>query len=120
VRVPWLGGGLRQGSTKVTDAIHRLKKQQENPVKPNRVKLAVFLLAVTATTPMPAQNGAAIYKSKCQMCHMADGSGNKAMKVPAFSPGASEASLIAITKKGKASMAHCWEATATPSSSAAG
>ncbi len=69
-------------------------------MKPNRVKLAVFLLAVTAATPMLAQDGAAIYKSKCQMCHMADGSGNKAMKVPAFSPGASAASLMAITRKG--------------------
>ena len=52
-------------------------------------------------TPLLAQtSGAAIYKAKCQMCHLADGSGNKGMKVPAFTAGASEASLIAATKNG--------------------
>jgi cytochrome c6 len=52
-------------------------------------------------TPLLAQtSGAAIYKAKCQMCHLADGSGNKGMKVPAFTAGASEATLIAATKNG--------------------
>ncbi len=55
-------------------------------------------------TPVIAQtSGAAIYKSKCQMCHLADGSGNKGMKVPAFSAGAPDAKLIAATKNGVSS-----------------
>ncbi len=69
-------------------------------MKFNLITIAVSLLAVTAATPMVAQTGSTIYKSKCQMCHMADGSGNKAMKVPSFSPSASVESLVAITKKG--------------------
>ena len=52
-------------------------------------------------TPLLAQtSGATLYKAKCQMCHLADGSGNKGMKVPAFTAGASEATLIAATKNG--------------------
>lgn len=67
--------------------------------------IAVSLLSVSMALPALAQNsGAAIYKSKCQMCHLADGSGNKGMKVPAFTAGASEASLIAATKNGVGKM----------------
>lgn len=63
--------------------------------------LAASLLAVTLPTPVLAQgSGAAVYKAKCQMCHLADGSGNKAMKVVAFRSGTSEATLIAATKNG--------------------
>ncbi len=70
-------------------------------MKFNLVTIAAPLLALTIATPLFAQaSGAAIYKSKCQMCHLADGSGNKGMKVPAFSSGASVASLVAATKNG--------------------
>jgi cytochrome c6 len=70
-------------------------------VKLKLVTVAASLLAVSMATPVLAQaSGAAIYKSKCQMCHLADGSGNKGMKVPAFSAGASDATLIAATKNG--------------------
>ena len=56
--------------------------------------------------------GAELYKSKCQMCHAADGSGNtpagKAMKARPFnSPDVlkeSDADLIAVIKKGKNKM----------------
>ena len=59
-----------------------------------------------------AQDGAATYKSKCQMCHAADGSGNtpagKSTKVNPFnSPDIvkmSDDDLIAVTKKGKNKM----------------
>jgi mono/diheme cytochrome c family protein len=34
------------------------------------------------------------------MCHLADGSGNRGMKVPAYTAGASDARLIAATKNG--------------------
>ena len=59
-----------------------------------------------------AQTAADIYKSKCQSCHAADGSGNtpagKAMKVLPFNrPDVvkmSDDELITITKKGKGKM----------------
>jgi cytochrome c6 len=70
-------------------------------LKINRVTIAASLVALSMATPLLAQtSGAAIYKAKCQMCHLADGSGNKGMKVPAFTAGASEATLIAATKNG--------------------
>jgi mono/diheme cytochrome c family protein len=73
-------------------------------VKVNLAIVAVSLLSASMVTPVIAQtSGAAIYKSKCQMCHLADGSGNKGMKVPAFSAGAPDAKLIAATKNGVSS-----------------
>jgi mono/diheme cytochrome c family protein len=63
--------------------------------------MATALVVISVATPVFAQtSGATIYKAKCQMCHLADGSGNKGMKVPAFTAGASDASLIAATKNG--------------------
>ncbi len=70
-------------------------------MKVNFVTIAASLLAVSMAMPVLAQSsGATIYKGKCQMCHMADGTGNKAMKVPAFSAAAPEAKLIAAVKNG--------------------
>ena len=70
----------------------------------------VSLLAVS--TMGFAQSGADTYKSKCQMCHAADGSGNtptgKSTKVIPFSSpdiiSKSDADLVAITKSGKGKM----------------
>lgn len=73
----------------------------------------INLLFLTMATSSPAQNsGPEIYKSKCQMCHAADGSGNtpagKAMKTRPFnSPDVmkqSDAELTAVIKKGKNKM----------------
>ena len=70
-------------------------------MKINLVTMAASIVAISLATPLLAQtSGATIYKAKCQMCHLADGSGNKGMKVPAFTAGASEATLIAATKNG--------------------
>lgn len=41
------------------------------------LQLAALILVVTA--PMYAQDGPALYKSKCAVCHDADGSGSGAM-----------------------------------------
>ena len=71
---------------------------------------SLFLLAAN---PCLAQNSAAdLYKSKCQMCHAADGSGNtpagqKLKAHPFNSPDVmkqSDAELTAIIKKGKNKM----------------
>lgn len=78
-----------------------------------------FKTLATLVVAMAMASGSALgqsvadnYKSKCQMCHGADGSGNtpagKAMKVPPFSDPdlikASDADLIAATKNGKGKM----------------
>jgi len=73
----------------------------------------VSLFLLVANSSCLSQSSAAdVYKSKCQMCHAADGSGNtpagKVMKVHPFnSPDVikqSDADLIAIIKKGKNKM----------------
>jgi mono/diheme cytochrome c family protein len=68
------------------------------------------LFAVTAV-PAAAQDAEALYKSKCQMCHGADGKGSPAgqkLGVRDFhSPEVakeSDGELIKITKEGKAKM----------------
>ena len=73
--------------------------------------VAVSSLTVSSTMVF-AQSGADIYKSKCQMCHAADGSGNtpagKSTKVRPFdSPEVmklSDDDLIKITKSGQNKM----------------
>ncbi len=78
-----------------------------------RLILAIAFLGAASSAPMvKAQAGADTYKSKCMMCHAADGSGNtptgKMMKVPPFSSPdltkASDTDLIAATKNGKGKM----------------
>jgi mono/diheme cytochrome c family protein len=77
-----------------------------------KLKLATVAAITLFTLPALAQNGAATYTSKCQMCHGADGAGTtpagKAMKAPSFlSPAVvkeSNADLIAVTKSGKGKM----------------
>jgi len=78
--------------------------QRSNTVKLNLRTAAVCILAASIVTPVFAQSAADNYKTKCQMCHMADGSGNQGMKVPAFkSPEtvkATDAALFAAIKNG--------------------
>ena len=73
--------------------------------------VAVSSLTVGSTMVL-AQSGADIYKSKCQMCHAADGSGNtpagKSSKARPFdSPEVmklSDDDLIKVTKSGQGKM----------------
>jgi mono/diheme cytochrome c family protein len=73
--------------------------------------VGVSLLTVSSTMVF-AQSGADLYKSKCQMCHGADGSGNtpagKSTKARPFdSPEVlklSDDDLIKITKSGQGKM----------------
>lgn len=74
----------------------------------------IMMLVLTAafTAVASAQSAADTYKSKCAMCHGADGSAStpagKAMKtIPVTDPQftkASDAELFAITKNGKGKM----------------
>src|SRR5271154_7016776 len=73
--------------------------------------VAVSLLTVSSTMVF-AQSGADTYKSKCQMCHAADGSGNtpagKSTKARPFdSPEVlklSDDDLVKVTKSGQGKM----------------
>ena len=70
------------------------------------------LFLALATTSLAQNSGADIYKSKCQMCHAPDGSGNtpagKSTKARPFdSPEVlklSDDELINVTKSGRAKM----------------
>jgi len=82
-------------------------------VRTSRFTLTLLAsITVFLATTASAQTGADIYKSKCQMCHAADGSGStpagKSMKAIPFSDPAlvkaSDADLIAATEKGKGKM----------------
>jgi mono/diheme cytochrome c family protein len=68
--------------------------------------------ALLVSTPATAQTAAELYKSKCAVCHAADGSGNTAMgkktaardfRAPEVQK-QSDSELIAITTKGKNKM----------------
>jgi Cytochrome c, mono- and diheme variants len=75
-------------------------------------RVVVGSLLTVSTMGFAQNSGADTYKSKCQMCHAADGSGNtptgKSTKVIPFSSpdivSRSDADLVAITKNGKGKM----------------
>jgi mono/diheme cytochrome c family protein len=78
-----------------------------------RLMLAIAVIAAASSAEsLHAQAGADTYKSKCMMCHAADGSAStptgKMMKVPPFSSPdlikASDTDLITATKNGKGKM----------------
>lgn len=74
--------------------------------------VVVFVIMAGFAVSASAQSAADNYKSKCAMCHAADGSANtpagKAMKtMPVTDPlfvHASDAELLAATKNGKGKM----------------
>lgn len=75
-------------------------------------RLCFISMLAISTISFAQGSGADTYKSKCQMCHAADGSGNtpagKSTKARPFnSPDVvkmSDDDLIAVTKKGKNKM----------------
>jgi len=77
-----------------------------------QITRAGFITLLAAGTASLAQSGADLYKSKCQMCHGADGTGNtpagKSTKVHSFSDPdvlkMSDDELISITTNGKNKM----------------
>ncbi|HEV2679390.1 MAG TPA: cytochrome c [Rhodanobacter sp.] len=78
-----------------------------------KIYTVAMIAAMAATTMTGFAEGSAAdtYKSKCAMCHgadgMASGPAGKAMKVPAITEAvfkAPEANLIESTKKGKGKM----------------
>lgn len=84
-------------------------------MKLTRIAMFALTAALVMSTVRPAQaqdNAAALYKSKCQMCHGPDGKGDtpagKKMGVKDFHDPevtkASDADLFKITKEGKGKM----------------
>jgi mono/diheme cytochrome c family protein len=61
----------------------------------SKLGAAVAALVVTATLSWAADDGAALYKTKCAGCHGADGAGKPAVKAPALKGTNLEASRIA-------------------------
>jgi mono/diheme cytochrome c family protein len=74
--------------------------------------VVVVVVAVTGSTPLAAQDGPTLYKTKCAMCHGADGKGETPMgkKLNIRDLGSPEvqkqtdAELTAIISKGKGKM----------------
>ena len=74
--------------------------------------VAVAAVAVTGSTPLAAQDGPTLYKTKCAMCHGADGKGETPMgkKLNIRDLGSPEvqkqtdAELTTIISKGKGKM----------------
>ena len=52
--------------------------------KPTVLLIMLVMLFATSTTCLAAEDGAALYKSKCAGCHGANGEGKPAMKAPAL------------------------------------
>lgn len=77
-----------------------------------RLVLIAMIAAPTATTVLAQVPGADTYKSRCAMCHAADGSGNtpagKATQTPSFNLPEmlkmSDADFIAATANGRGKM----------------
>jgi cytochrome c len=50
----------------------------------NRFVVLAVVLIVVSTASLAAEDGAALYKSKCAACHGTNGNGKSAMKAPAL------------------------------------
>jgi len=78
----------------------------------NAAAVLVLAMALAGTTSLAADSGADVFKSKCAMCHGADGSGNtpvgKSLKLRDLSSpevqAQSEADIKTIVEKGKGKM----------------
>jgi mono/diheme cytochrome c family protein len=84
---------------------------KENQVKIRSILAAIFLLTAVFASTACAQDTASLYKSKCAMCHGADGKGSamgtkmgaRDLTVPPASKETDD-EWITITTKGKAKM----------------
>ena len=66
--------------------------------------LLVASIVVPAAWADATPDGAAIYKSKCAMCHGANGEGKAAMKTAQFPKTLSEADIVKTLENGKNKM----------------
>ena len=80
--------------------------------------IGILALGVaTFAVPAMAADGAALYKTKCAMCHGAEGQGSAmgpAFKANAWVAGASEADISTVITKGRAGDAKKYKNFAMP------
>jgi cytochrome c553 len=56
-----------------------MKNEKENALITLLTAIVIVVVAVTASTPLPAQDGPILFKTKCAMCYGADGKGETPM-----------------------------------------
>jgi cytochrome c6 len=56
-----------------------MKGEKENVLIALLTAIVVVVVAATTSTPLAAQDGATLFKTKCAMCHGADGKGETPM-----------------------------------------
>jgi cytochrome c6 len=86
--------------------------EKQNALPALRTAIVIVAVAVTGSTPLAAQDGPTLYKTKCAMCHGADGKGETPMgkKLNVRDLGSPEvqkqtdAELTTIISKGKGKM----------------
>jgi mono/diheme cytochrome c family protein len=86
--------------------------KKQNALPALRTAIVIVAVAVTGSTPLAAQDGPTLYKTKCAMCHGADGKGETPMgkKLNVRDLGSPEvqkqtdAELTTIISKGKGKM----------------
>jgi mono/diheme cytochrome c family protein len=89
-----------------------MKGKRENTRLGLLTVVIVVVVAITGNTPLAAQDGATLYKTKCAMCHGADSKGEtpmgKKMNIRDLSSPEvqqqSDAELTTIISKGKGKM----------------
>jgi mono/diheme cytochrome c family protein len=86
--------------------------EKQNALPALLTAIVIVAVAVTGSTPLAAQDGPTLYKTKCAMCHGADGKGETPMgkKLNVRDLGSPEvqkqtdAELTTIISKGKGKM----------------
>ena len=89
-----------------------MKGERQNALPALWTAIVIVAVAVTGSTPLAAQDGPTLYKTKCAMCHGADGKGETPMgkKLNVRDLGSPEvqkqtdAELTTIISKGKGKM----------------
>ncbi len=89
-----------------------MKGEKENALPARLTAILIVVIAVSGSTPLAAQDGPTLFKTKCAMCHGADGKGETPMgkKLNIRDLGSPEvqkqtdAELTTIISKGKGKM----------------
>ena len=86
-----IGGHFRNTCKKTARfyrVVHNLTRRRNEIMKTTKLVVLVMTIAVALFILIPslswAEDGAAIFKGKCAMCHGADGAGKPAMKAPSL------------------------------------
>ena len=89
-----------------------MKREKKNGLPALLTAIVIVVVAVTGSTPLAAQDGPTLFRTKCAMCHGADGKGEtpmgKKLNIRDFSSPEvqkqTDAELTTIISKGKGKM----------------